>query len=921
MRRLRSTLIRLASLFRRRQREREMAEELESHLQMHIQDNLRSGMAPAEARRQALIKLGGLEQVKEECRDTWGLRFIAELGQDVRFGLRQLRRNPGFTTVAVLTLALGIGANTAIFSIVNAVLLRNLPVRDPGRLVLFSDNSSGTSMGMGSGIPSGRQRTFSYPLYKDLREHSRLFQGVCAFQTSEDTLTVHVSNSTGGAAQVAQGTMVSGNFFSILGVNAVLGRTITPQDDRPSAPPVAMVSFDFWQNKLGGDPSVIGRAIDIDRVPVTMMGVTPPGFFGVRMEAHPPDFWMPLSLRPRMPLTVMPQAESLLTSPHVSWLDLIGRLKTGINSAQAQAQINGQLRQYLTGLAGTKMTAFDRQQIEHAYVELAPGGRGLSGLRFRYSEPLRILLVIAGLVLLIACANVANLMLARATARRPEMAVRLALGANRGRLIRQVLVESALLAFAGSLAGVLLALWGSSVLVALVAANVPLNVGPDLKVLGFVVGATLIAVFLSGLAPALRSAGVQLVPTLKEGFSSVAAKRKLFELSKGLVVFQIAASLLLLVGAGLLVHTLLDLERQNLGFSPEHVLLVTIDPELAAYKPKELPGLYHEVVDRVSALPGVSSASIGMTSPMSGSVTSFMISVEGRPPSHRRQVPQVVPVSPEYFETEGMRIILGRGISAQDTASSTRIAVVNKAFVNDYLLGDNPVGRRFSSGDVFKVPGFQIVGVVENARFASVREKAGPMVFLSAFQLQSQSIFGNVNEIEVRTAGNTASITNEVRGVIHEIDSNLPITHVATLSSQVSDSLGQQRAVSGLTGLFGVLGLVLACVGLYGIMAYSVACKTHDIGIRMALGAERRDVLRLIIGQGLKLALIGVAIGIAGALALTRFLSSQLYGVKPTDPLTFIAVSLVLIAVALLACYIPARRAAKVDPMVALRYE
>jgi predicted permease len=349
--------------------------------------------------------------------------------------------------------------------------------------------------------------------------------------------------------------------------------------------------------------------------------------------------------------------------------------------------------------------------------------------------------------------------------------------------------------------------------------------------------------------------------------------------------------------------------------------LVHFDPELAGYKSKELPGLYHELVDRVTALPGVRSASIGMQSPMSGGVASFDVSVEGQPPSHRKQVPQVVAVGPKYFETEGMQIILGRAISAKDAATSTPVAVVNQAFVRKFLPRGNPIGRRFSAGTTFKAPGFQIVGVARNARFASAREPARPMVFFDPFQSQAQLMLAYVNEIEVRTAGDPAGIANEVRGAIHGIDSNLPITRVTTLKSQVSDSLGQQRAISGLTGIFGILGLVLACVGLYGIMAYNVARKTHDIGIRMALGAERGDVLRLVIGQGLKLALIGVAIGIAGALALTRFVASLLYGVKPTDPLTFVAVSLILVAVALLACFIPAQRATKVDPMEALRYE
>ncbi len=838
--------------------------------------------------------------------------------QDLRYGLRVLAKNPGFTAVAVLTLALGIGANTAIFSIVNAVMLRSLPVRDPGRLVVFSDNP-GEGMSMSSDIPTGKLREYPFPFFKFVSTHSRSFEGICAFQTPEDTVTVRQQGKTGGTVEVAQSKLVSGNFFSVLGVRTILGRPLTPADDRPGAPPVAVVSFDYWQRKLAGDRDVVGRTFDFDGVPATLIGVAPRGFFGVRMKQGSADFWMPLSLRPRMPLTVMPQAKNLLTDPNTYWLNMMGRLKPGVSLAQARAEVDNELRQYLTGRAGAKLTESDRQSIQHAYVPLAPGGRGLSRLRSDYSEPLRILLVIVGLVLLIACANVANLMLARATARQKEMAMRLALGGSRWRLVRQILAECALLAVAGSVAGALLAWWGVQVLVAMVAAKVPLNVQPDLKVLAFAAGVAALAVILSGLAPALRAARVDLVPALKSGTAPGSGERSRFGLGKGLVVFQIAASLLLMVGAGLLVHSLIDLENQNLGFSPQHVLLVNIDPELAGYDSKRLPGLYHELLDRIGALPGVRSASIGMTSPMSGSEAAFSVSVEGEPAPQGRNSPQIVAVGPGYFETEGIHIEAGRPIAAQDTASSTPIAIVNQAFVKKYIPRGNPVGLRVGMGTPFKAPGNQIVGVAADARYSSAREPAGPMLFLSAFQLQS--VMAAVNEIEIRAAGDPASVAGEVRAAIRQIDPNLPITSVVPLERQVSNSLGQQRALSGLMGFFGILGLVLACVGLYGVMAYNVARRTREIGIRMALGAEKSSVLKMVVAQGLKLAFAGIAIGIVGSLLLTRFLASLLYGVKATDLLTFIAVSLILAAVALAASLIPARRAAKVDPMVALRYE
>jgi ABC-type antimicrobial peptide transport system permease subunit len=897
---------------------------------------------------------------------------MKSLFQDLRFAVRMLAKRPGFTAVAVITLALGIGANTAIFSLVNAVMLRNLPVKDPGHLVLFADNPS-ESMSFDEPTPgkpmtvrSGQWTLFSYPLYRDLRDRNQVFQGICAFQTPEDTLTVRMEGlRSGGAIQVAQGKLVSGNFFSVLGVNAALGRTLTPADDRPGAPPVAMVSFKYWQNKLGGNASVVGNAADIDGVPATLVGVTPPGFVGVRMQADFADFWMPLSLRPRLVLTVMPEAKDLLTNPNIYWLNMMGRLKPGVSRRQANAAVDVRLREYLAARVGSKMTAAMRQQIEHAYVSLAPGGRGLSNLRFEYSEPLHILLAIVGLVLLIACANVANLLLSRATARRKEMAMRLALGATRGRLVRQMLVESLVLAALGGLAGALLAAWGVSVLVSLVAAKVPLNVTPDLAVLAFTVGASLITVILSGFAPALRSTRVDLVPALKAGSGESpiphpaphaarisrrergdhevvgegrlrellaksrrppkAAGLRYLGLGKSLVVFQIAISLLLLVGAGLLVRSLVNLEAQNLGFSPEHVLLVSVNPELAGYKAKQLPGLYRELMDRIRALPGVRSASIGGTSPMSGSQMGVDVAAEGQPRPRGKNTAQLVPVGPQYFETEGMRIIAGRAISSPDTTASAPVAVVNRAFARRLLPKENPLGRRFSLGSEFKAPGCEIVGVVEDAKYASAGEEAPPMFFVSAYQSpaagQVESMLAFVNEIEIRAMGDPASVTTEVRRAIHAADSNLPITDVKTLSQQVRDSLGQQWAISELTGFFGLLGLVLACVGLYGVMAYNVARRTNEIGIRMALGAQQRDVLWMVLREILLLIAVGIAIGIPVALAASRLIASQLYGVKPADPLTILVAVLVMAGVGILAGYLPARRASKVNPMVALRYE
>jgi predicted permease len=767
---------------------------------------------------------------------------------------------------------------------------------------------------------SGQWTLFSHPLYEHIREHSRLFEGICAFQTPEDTLSVRLEGPKArGAAQVAQGKLVSGNFFSVLGVSAAMGRPLTSEDDRPGAPPVAVVSFEYWRGKLGGEAAVLGRVVDIDGVPMTLVGVMPPGFFGERVERDSADFWMPLSLRPMLTLTVMPQVKSLLTNPNAYWLGMIGRLKLGVSRAQANAEIDGELQQYLTGMLGAKITPSQRSQIEHDFITLAPGGRGLSSLRFEYAEPLHILLAIVGLVLLIACANVANLLLARAAARQKEMAMRLALGATRGRVLRQLLVESVLLAALGGVGGALLASGGVRVLVSLVAAKVPLNVRPDLAVFGFTMCVMLLTAILSGLVPALKSTQVQLLPAIKGGSLSTTAQPTRLGLGRSLVALQIAVSLWLLVGAGLLIRTLANLENQNLGFSPQHVLLVRINPELAGYRSEQLSSLYRELLDHIGTLPGVRSASIGTTSPMSGGETAADVSVEGQTRPQTENTSQLIAVGPQYFETEGMRIVAGRGISSQDTATSPPIAVVNQAFARHFLSNERSVGRRFSLGSPFKASGFEIVGVVEDAKYASAREEAEPIFFLSAYQMES--ILPYVNEIEIRAAGDPAGITAEVRGAVEKIDSNLPITDATTLTQQLNDSLGQQRALSGLTGFFGILGLVLACIGLYGTMAYNVTRRTKEMGIRMALGAQRSEVLWMVLRQTLFLVGIGIAFGVPVALAAARLIASQLYGLKPSDPSTIIFAALVIAGVGLVAGYLPARRAAKVDPMVALRYE
>ena len=842
---------------------------------------------------------------------------MSTLLADLRYGLRMLARNPGCTAVAVLTLALGIGANTAIFSLMDAVMLKALPVHKPEQLVLFfegSDEGMRISDGVGEG---GRWKYYSYPLYEYLRDHNQFFQGICAFRLGEDRLSVTVvGRPSGESAQEVMGHLVSGNYFSVLGVNAILGRTLSPEDDRPGARPAAVISYGYWKQSFGGDPAVVGKVVDLNGTPFTIVGVTPREFFGERVRRSP-DFWLPMVMQPQIMLR-----ESFLKDPHIYWVNLMGRLKPGAGRQQAQAGVTVQLRQCLTSQAGSQISPHVRKEIEKSYISLAPGGPGISGLRERYSKPLHILMAVVALVLLIACANVANLLLSRAAARHKEISVRLALGASRVRLIRQMLTESLLMAGLGGALGAVFAAWGVRILVSkFTGSSSRLDVSPDLRVLSFALAICALAAILFGLVPALRSTRVELAPALKASSFSPGATGRRWSLGKGLVSFQAAMSLLLLVGAGLFVRTLQKLEAEDLGFNRQHVLLVGIDPRLAGYKPAQLAPLYQRLIDRVNALPGVRSASLAAYSLMSGNSSTSNISVEGyTPPPGQDMNIHVNVVGWKYFETAGTPMLLGREMGLQDTASSLKVAVINATMAHDFFGDQNPIGRRFGFGDDPKHSGdIEIVGVAADAKYSNLRQKPEPMVFLPVLQMRGDAAY--VWELELRTAGDPRSAATEVRSALAGIDKGLPATKLKTLSEQVDDSLDQERTISQLSSVFGLLALTLACVGLYGVMAYRVARRTSEMGIRMALGAGSSDVLWMVLREALLLVLAGIAMGIPAAIGAGHLISSMLFGLTPSDPVTISLATLLLVAVAVLAGYLPARRASRVDPMVALRYE
>ncbi len=840
---------------------------------------------------------------------------MGTLIQDVRYGLRMLAKNPGFTAVAVLTLALGIGANTAIFTLIDAALLKELPVEKPEQLVLFSEGNARGFVGIGS----GRYVIFSYPLYEHLRGNSPAFEDVAAFRTEPDRLNVRQQGAgEGETAELAWGRLVSGNYFSVLGVRPALGRMLTPEDDRPEAPPAGVLSYAYWRRQFNSDSSVVGRVLDINGILLSVVGITPPEFFGESVESPLVDVWLPVTLQPQL----MPDRGSLLKNPDVNWLNLIGRLKPGVTLHEAQPGVDVSFRQFLTDRAGSHPSAKKQGDILHSYINLVPGGSGISYLRFLYSRPLHILMAVVALVLLIACANVANILLSRAAAREKEISMRLAVGATRERLVGQLLTESILLGMLGGVLGVLFSVWGATVLVRLVEGgmgNLPLDVTPDAKVLGFTLAVSLFTGVLFGLAPAFRTTRLDLMESLRGGTLGRSQGGR-WSLHRSLVVSQVALSLVLLVCAGLLVRTLRNLARQDFGFNHEHVLEVGIDPRIAGYKQDELNPLYQSLLDRVNVLPGARAASLSLYSPMSGDNWSGQISVEDYvPPANQAADCQWVWVGPKYLETEGMTLLMGRDISPGDTMGAPKVAVVNESFAQRYLAHENPIGRKFSMDVPTKTYEVEIVGVVRNFKFNDPRQDYWPVAFLPLAQTTGPASYAAY--LEVRTTTDPTSLAGAVRRAIRDVDKNLPITSVNTLGKQIDERLNKEYLTARLASFFGVLALLLACVGLYGVLAYGVARRTNEIGIRMALGADHRQVRWMVVREAVALAGLGILIGLPVAIAATRFISSQLYGVKPTDPATILVAATVLAAVSIMAGYIPVRRATKVDPMTALRYE
>jgi predicted permease len=837
-------------------------------------------------------------------------RLEDEMFQDLRYGIRMLFKQPGFTLIAVLSLALGIGANTAIFSLLDAVLLKSLPVEEPEKLVLFGN---GVDTGLNTGFPNKSWDLFSYPFYREVRQRNEVFSEVAALLCAPRSPygVVHLKGASGEAEKLNL-QLVSGTYFSVLGVQASLGRTFTDADEQTAGgPPVAVVSYDWWQRRLGGDPAAVGATISTRQTVYTIIGVAPKEFFGTTV-GQAPDLWVPLALEEQAPSSLWSGRHN---KEHQS-LYLIARLKNGVRAEQASAAVNLLFKQSLQERAGAQPSPDRLQAIARASIELTPVGRGLSTLRREFSLSLRILMAVVGLVLLIACANVANLLLARATARQKEFAVRLAVGAGRTRLLRQLLTESILLAGLGGIVGVMLAWWGSRLLILMASAGaevLPLDVTPNARILGFTLLVSVLSAVIFGTAPALRAVKVDLNSTLKSGKGSAqAASQSLF--GGALVVAQVALSLVLLVGAGLFVRTLINLQNLPTGFNQENVVLFRLYTFMLGYERAQFAPLLREVEEKVKAVPGVQAASFSAYVFNQGQWTSRIFTGGPDQPEGQRSARQNI-VGPDYFTTLGIPLLAGRVFGPQDTDKSPKVAVISEALARRFYPDSSPLGKRF--GTYGRPPDeFEIIGVVKDAKYMAVTEQWRPMVYYPHAQLSQP-----LDSFVVRFAGAPAAVVPQVRRAIQEANRNLPIDEVVSLSEHIGRSLTQQKLVARLATFFGLLALLLAGIGLYGVLSYTVARCTHEIGIRMALGAQSRDVLWLVLREAMKLVLAGSALGLLAAVYATRITERLLFGLRPNDPLSLAAATLLLLLVAALASYLPARRATRVDPLVALRDE
>jgi predicted permease len=937
------------ALFAKSRLEQELDEELSTYLEHSLADKLKNGMCPIEARQTALRELGGSRNAVKH--QVWNSRWESSMDsilQDLRMGFRSLIKSPGFTVIALVSLSLGIGGNTAIFTLMDQMMLRNLPVHEPNQLVAFGTSVSGGIAGViDLGAFGGY---FPWDFAKQLEMQPGPFQATASYCSFSEKVSVRLPNLAVGSSPsiLAPATLVSGNYFNVLGAEALTGRTLLPADDAvPDSGAVVVLSHRFWRQSLSSDPAIVGKTININGTPFEVVGVMPESFHGFKQELNATDLWTPISMQQ----VVLQHSSMLLPHSGLYFLHILGRLSPQAAANKAafaatQNWVNQQVRLATLASEGSTVTAERRAEVSRINVPLVPAPNGVSLLRSKYGESLKILMAVVGLVLLIACANLANFLLARATARRQEIATRLALGSSRGRIVRQSIIEALLLSLLGGSVGLGLAFTATRALIPLASQSVGdsmISATPNLKVVLFTLGVSLMTALLFGLAPALIASRVGNRGALHiSSRTTHAAGGKGLRLGpRMLVIAQVTISLVLLVGAGLFLRTLRNLQNQEYGFERTHLLMADIGEKLAGYQPYQLPALHQQLIDRLSAIPGVRSVALAETPPVSNSAWSSDIALEGYTPGPKEDMNSLLNrVSGQYFQTAGISITAGRPISTADTASNVKVAVVNETVAKKFFPRGDAIGRKLTISIKSVAGPWQIVGIARDTRSQNpwdtdpIRMTYIPLAQIDQYvpvekapngaaaaprQEGNQNCFANI--ILVRTTGDPAKVTADLRGVVASIDPNLPLLKITTIREQVSNLIGNNEMISMLTAAFSALALLLAAIGLYGVMSYSVVQRTPEIGVRLALGAQMESVRWMIMRESLLLLAIGVAIGLPLTMAGTRGIQSQLFGISPTDPLTFAIAIAVIAGMTLLATWIPATRASRVDPLIALRYE
>ncbi|HEY1808529.1 MAG TPA: ABC transporter permease [Acidobacteriaceae bacterium] len=899
---------------RRGKLDQQVTEELRFHIESYAEDLMRRGFSREEATRRARAELGSVAAVRENTRHAWGTRGLDELRGDLRYALRMLGKSPGFTAVAVGSLALGIGANTVIFTTAQHALLDRLHVPHPEQLRLLwmtnYDDVAQTFSGYFDRDPNGESVTtsFSYPVYTLLRKENQALADLCAFKNSRPmTATID------GEAESVSTEMVSGNYYPTLQVQPLLGRAINDADDRaPGSGPVVTISDNFWTRRFGRSPSVIGKVIDLNTTPMTIIGVNPPGFTGAFGAQQSPQIFLPLSMQP---IVTPVGSKPWLDDGSIWWVLMMGRVKPGVSDAGAQANLNA------TFQAAVRATVPVKPKAKMPVLLLRDGSRGQNGAADWLAKPIYVLLSLAGFVLLLACANLANLLLARGSVRQREMSVRLAMGAGRRRILRQVLTESLLLSAMGGAAGLLLAYGARNFIPRLLAdpwGPPAFNATFDWGIFAFTAAVSIVTGVVFGMAPAWQATRVNVSAALKEAAQTTTHRRRGLA-GKAIVIVQMAVSMLLLVGAGLFVRTLFNLDTAHLGFNPDHLLLFNINPPAARYPAGKDVTLHRVLEQRLAAVPGVQAITMSQEPLLAGYMSNGYFVPSSAPKTAEQRVAYNNTVGTHFFSTMGIPIVAGRGFNDGDTETSKKVAVINRALAKEFFPHSNPIGQTFSGGDDDAVS-ITIVGICGDAYYDRIQSNIESTVYLP--YRQSKSAFGPMNmTYEVSTRLKPDAIVPSLRAAVQSVDKNLPLVDIRTQKEQIAATMRQERILADLTAGFGLLALVLASIGIYGIMAYAVARRTNEIGIRMALGAQPGRVLRSVLGEASWMVLLGAVVGLSGALALGRLVASLLYGLKAWDLETLAGSAALLLLVALAASWIPARRAARVNPMQALRHE